>query len=100
MTRRVALAVENARLYSEQLQASHALQHSLLPPQLPEVPGLDVAAGYQAAGEGDEVGGAFYDVFKAAPCRWRVAIGARCGKRQRATPASIPTRAALRTPGP
>src|SRR5439155_3695783 len=96
LTRRVALSLDNARLYSEQLQASHALQHSLLPPQLPEVPGLDVAAGYQAAGEGDEVGGDFYDVFKVAPCRWRFAIGDVCGKGPEAAAVTGLTRHALR----
>jgi serine phosphatase RsbU (regulator of sigma subunit)/anti-sigma regulatory factor (Ser/Thr protein kinase) len=96
LTRRVALALDNARLYSGQLQASHALQRSLLPPQLPEVPGLDVAAGYQAAGEGDEVGGDFYDVFKVAPCRWRFAIGDVCGKGLEAAAVTGLTRHALR----
>jgi serine phosphatase RsbU (regulator of sigma subunit)/anti-sigma regulatory factor (Ser/Thr protein kinase) len=96
LTRRVALALDNARLYSEQLQASHALQRSLLPPQLLEVPGLDVAAGYQAAGEGDEVGGDFYDVFKVAPRRWRFAIGDVCGKGLEAAAVTGLTRHALR----
>jgi serine phosphatase RsbU (regulator of sigma subunit)/anti-sigma regulatory factor (Ser/Thr protein kinase) len=96
LTRRVALALDNARLYSGQLQASHALQRSLLPPQLPEVPGLDVAAGYQAAGEGDEVGGDFYDVFKVAPRRWRFAIGDVCGKGLEAAAVTGLTRHALR----
>jgi serine phosphatase RsbU (regulator of sigma subunit)/anti-sigma regulatory factor (Ser/Thr protein kinase) len=96
LTRRVALALDNARLYSGQLQASHALQRSLLPPQLPEVPGLDVAAGYQAAGEGNEVGGDFYDVFKVAPWRWRFAIGDVCGKGLEAAAVTGLTRHALR----
>ena len=96
LTRRVALALDNARLYTEQLQASHALQRTLLPPQLPEVPGLDVAAGYQAAGEGDEVGGDFYDVFKVAPRRWRFAIGDVCGKGLEAAAVTGLTRNALR----
>jgi len=33
-----------------------------------------VAAEYQAAGEGDEVTGAFYDIFKIPPGRCRSAI--------------------------
>ena len=36
---------------------------SLLPPELPEIPGLDSAALYRPAGEGNEVGGDFYDLF-------------------------------------
>jgi serine phosphatase RsbU (regulator of sigma subunit)/anti-sigma regulatory factor (Ser/Thr protein kinase) len=77
--RRVALALDNARLYSQQLQTSRALQRSLLPPEVPEVPGVDLAAAYAAAGEGNEVGGDFYDVFAVAEDRWRFAIGDVCG---------------------
>ena len=89
LTRRVALALDNARLYSEQLQATNALQRSLLPPELPDIPGVELAAGYEAAGEGNEVGGDFYDVFEvdAGPLavrdrrRLRQGAGSRCGDR-------------------
>ncbi len=96
LARRVALALDNATLYTGQLRASHALQRSLLPPQLPVVPGLDIAAGYQAAGEGSEVGGDFYDVFPAGPDRWRFAIGDVCGKGMEAASVTGLTRHALR----
>jgi hypothetical protein len=92
----LASALDNARLYSGQLRASHALQRSLLPPQLPVIPGLDIAAGYQAAGEGDEVGGDFYDLFQIAPDRWRFAIGDVCGKGMEAASVTGLTRHALR----
>jgi serine phosphatase RsbU (regulator of sigma subunit)/anti-sigma regulatory factor (Ser/Thr protein kinase) len=96
LTRRVALALDNARLYSEQLQATRALQRSLLPPELPEIPGLELAAGYEAAGERNEVGGDFYDVFEAPPGRWRFAIGDVCGKGPEAAAVTGLTRHALR----
>jgi serine phosphatase RsbU (regulator of sigma subunit)/anti-sigma regulatory factor (Ser/Thr protein kinase) len=96
LARRVALALDNARLYTDQLRASHALQRSLLPPQLPVIPGLDIAAGYQAAGEGNEVGGDFYDVFQVGPDRWRFAIGDVCGKGIEAASVTGLTRHALR----
>jgi serine phosphatase RsbU (regulator of sigma subunit) len=96
LARRVALALDNARLYTDQLRASHALQRSLLPPQLPVIPGLDIAAGYQAAGEGNEVGGDFYDVFQVGPDRWRFAIGDVCGKGMEAASVTGLTRHALR----
>jgi serine phosphatase RsbU (regulator of sigma subunit)/anti-sigma regulatory factor (Ser/Thr protein kinase) len=96
LTRRVALALDNARLYSEQLQASHALQRSLLPPSLPAISGLDVAAGYQAAGEQTEVGGDFYDIFEIGHDRWRFAIGDVCGKGLEAAAVTGLTRHALR----
>jgi serine phosphatase RsbU (regulator of sigma subunit) len=96
LARRVALALDNARLYSDQRRASHALQRSLLPPRLPEISGLGVAAGYQAAGEGNEVGGDFYDIFPAGPGRWRFAIGDVCGKGLEAAAVTGLTRHALR----
>jgi serine phosphatase RsbU (regulator of sigma subunit)/anti-sigma regulatory factor (Ser/Thr protein kinase) len=96
LTRRVALALDNARLYSEQREVNSALQRSLLPPELPSIPGMDVAAGYEAAGEGNEVGGDFYDVFEAAAGRWRFAIGDVCGKGPEAAAVTGLTRHALR----
>jgi serine phosphatase RsbU (regulator of sigma subunit)/anti-sigma regulatory factor (Ser/Thr protein kinase) len=96
LTRRVALALDNARLYSEQREANSALQRSLLPAELPSIPGMDVAAGYEASGEGNEVGGDFYDVFEAAAGRWRFAIGDVCGKGPEAAAVTGLTRHALR----
>jgi serine phosphatase RsbU (regulator of sigma subunit)/anti-sigma regulatory factor (Ser/Thr protein kinase) len=96
LTRRVALALDNARLYSEQRQATNALQSSLLPPELPDIPGMELAAGYEAAGEGNEVGGDFYDVFEATAGRWRFAIGDVCGKGPEAAAVTGLTRHALR----
>ncbi len=93
---RAALALANARLYSQQLQATHALQRSLLPPELPDIPGVEVAAAYQPAGEGNEVGGDFYDVFEVAAGRWRFAIGDVCGKGPEAAAVTGLTRHALR----
>jgi serine phosphatase RsbU (regulator of sigma subunit)/anti-sigma regulatory factor (Ser/Thr protein kinase) len=96
LTRRVALALDNARLYSAQREANSALQRSLLPAELPAIPGMDVAAGYEASGEGNEVGGDFYDVFEAAAGRWRFAIGDVCGKGPEAAAVTGLTRHALR----
>jgi serine phosphatase RsbU (regulator of sigma subunit)/anti-sigma regulatory factor (Ser/Thr protein kinase) len=88
LTRRAALALDNARLYERQRTTSQALQHSLLPPELPTIDGIELAAEYEAAGEANEVGGDFYDVFPVdhrpadGPStasegggRWRFAIG-------------------------
>jgi PAS domain S-box-containing protein len=78
--RRAATAIENARLYGERAYIARTLQHSLLPPHLPEIPGVEVAARYRAAGEGIEVGGDFYDVFDTGDRHWAVLIGDVCGK--------------------
>lgn len=78
--RRAATAMENARLYGELAETARTLQQSLLPPHLPEIAGLDVAARYRPAGEGIEVGGDFYDLFDTGDARWAVVIGDVCGK--------------------
>ena len=54
---------------------ARTLQQSLIPPALPLIGGLDVAAAYRPAGSGDEIGGDFYDVFQVGASDWFVAIG-------------------------
>ena len=79
VARRAALAIDNARLYEERAKVARTLQQSLLPPVLPDVPGLQLAARYLAAGEG-EVGGDFYDCFPTRGGDWALVIGDVCGK--------------------
>ena len=67
---RAAIAVENARLYAERSQIATTLQRSLLPPDLPEIPGFRLASLYRAAGEQNEVGGDFYDAFEVPGAGW------------------------------
>jgi phosphoserine phosphatase RsbU/P len=57
-----------------------ALQLSVLPPPLPAIAGLDLAALYRPAGDFLEIGGDFYDVFEIRPDTWLVAIGDVCGR--------------------
>jgi PAS domain S-box-containing protein len=78
--RRAALALDNARLYEEQSEVASTLQRSLLPPDLPRIPGVQLAARYRAAGEGIELGGDFYDCFDTGGGDWAVVIGDVCGK--------------------
>ena len=63
---RCAAAIDNARLYASQTRIAGALQESLLPTYLPEIPGIDVGLLYLPAGEAN-IGGDFYDLFDAAP---------------------------------
>jgi serine phosphatase RsbU (regulator of sigma subunit) len=81
LARRAAMAFDNARLYSERAHIAHTLQTSLLPPQLPEIPGVEIRARYRPGGSGiaTEVGGDFYDVFSTQD-GWAVVIGDVCGK--------------------
>lgn len=78
--RRAGTAIENARLYGERAEIARTLQESLLPPHLPEIPGIEIAARYHAAGEGIQVGGDFYDIFPLVDGSWAVVIGDVCGK--------------------
>jgi PAS domain S-box-containing protein len=78
--RRAALALDNARLYEERDQVARTLQESLLPAALPEIPGAEVAGRYVAAGEGNEIGGDFYDCFATGGGDWALVIGDVCGK--------------------
>ncbi|MFB7668943.1 SpoIIE family protein phosphatase [Kitasatospora sp. NPDC056138] len=79
LSRRAALALDNSRLYSERTATSQAFQRALLPPELPKIPGVEVEVFYQAAGEGNEVGGDFYDIFPIRPGTYGFAIGDVCG---------------------
>jgi PAS domain S-box-containing protein len=102
---RCALALDNARLFRERSRIARTLQESLLPPMLPELPGLDLAARFRAAGEGLEVGGDFYDLFETGDSAWAVAIGDVCGKGSEAAAITALARytvraAAMRQDGP
>ncbi|MFD3717522.1 GAF domain-containing SpoIIE family protein phosphatase [Streptomyces sp. NPDC058674] len=80
LARRAAQAVARARRFTLQSEVAHYLQQSLLPPDLPDMPGADVAACYHPGDSGTLVGGDFYDVARTGPARWALAIGDVCGK--------------------
>lgn len=78
---RIASSLDNHRLHEEQRSIAAALQASLLPDELPAIPGVEVAVRYWANGEGIEVGGDFYDVFALndEDKTWAIVIGDVCG---------------------
>nr|MBA2599383.1 SpoIIE family protein phosphatase [Actinomycetota bacterium] len=80
LSQRIAQAIDNARLYQERSHVARTLQRSLLPPELPRIPGVEIGARYRPAGEGNEVGGDFYDLFETRAGNWAVVIGDVCGK--------------------
>jgi serine phosphatase RsbU (regulator of sigma subunit) len=78
-----AIALDNARLWEEQVAIADTLQAALLPAALPDAPGLRLAACYrpQSAAEGIQVGGDLYDVVgDGARERWGVVMADVCGK--------------------
>lgn len=68
-------ALERARLADEQRQIAEALQRSLLPRRLPDVPGWEFAARYQPAGAAARAGGDWYDAFVLTGGRVGLLIG-------------------------
>jgi PAS domain S-box-containing protein len=78
---RAAVAVENARLYTQRSEIATTLQRSLLPTTLPQIEGWALATLYRPAGAGAhvEVGGDFYDAFE-TDHGWLVLIGDVTGK--------------------
>jgi PAS domain S-box-containing protein len=96
LARRAALAIDNARVHAELRATARTLQESLLPPHLPVIPGVELAARFRPAGTGIDVGGDFYDIFEGGPGRWTLAIGDVCGKGAEAAALTALTRYTVR----
>jgi serine phosphatase RsbU (regulator of sigma subunit) len=80
LARTTAMAIENASLHQERSVVARTLQSSLLPTDIPEIPGVELAVRYRPAGGRELVGGDFYDVFESGEGTWGVALGDVCGK--------------------
>ncbi len=96
LARRVALAIDNARLYEVQREIAHTLQQSLLPGTLPQPPGIEIAARYRPSGADAEVGGDFYDAWPIAGGGYAISIGDVAGKGPSAAALTALTRHAMR----
>ncbi len=77
-SREVALQIA-LKLGSDRAVLARTLQQILLPPRLPDIPGLQVAARYLAGGTGADVLGDFYDVFPSVRGSWGLVVGDVCG---------------------
>ncbi|KAB2346423.1 SpoIIE family protein phosphatase [Actinomadura rudentiformis] len=75
-----ALAVERALLFEREHKTAEELQRSLLPSDLPQLPGMQLAARYNPATRHVQVGGDWYDVFRLPDDRLAVAVGDVMGK--------------------
>ncbi|MEU6058763.1 GAF domain-containing SpoIIE family protein phosphatase [Streptomyces sp. NPDC047097] len=80
LARRAASAARNARQYTHRVTLARDLQAGLLLPELPRVPGADVATYYHPAGEGLDIGGDFYDIFPLDDGSWAFLLGDVCGR--------------------
>lgn len=88
VTAEVETAASLAAVSQENVQMAQDLQASLVPPQLPDAPGLDVAVRYTAAGPDwadTPVSGDFYDLYATASDvggapTWNAAIGDVTGR--------------------
>src|SRR5205807_7703679 len=94
LAQRAAVAVDNAVLYQHENEVAQALQRGLLPPALPTLPGIEVAAAYRPAAE--EVGGDFYDLWPLDERVWGFAVGDVCGTGTEAAAFNAVARATLR----
>jgi serine phosphatase RsbU (regulator of sigma subunit)/PAS domain-containing protein len=77
---RIAVGIRQDDLLNRLRTTAEALQAPLLPPALPTMSGLDIAARYRAQGDSLQIGGDFYDVFPLDDGRWALALGDICGK--------------------
>jgi serine phosphatase RsbU (regulator of sigma subunit) len=92
--RKAARALE----LSEQraIEVTGKLQRAILPAMQPDIPGLRIAARYLPA-DASEVGGDFYDWYRATDGSWYLQIGDVCGKGPAAASRALLARYTLRT---
>jgi serine phosphatase RsbU (regulator of sigma subunit)/PAS domain-containing protein/anti-sigma regulatory factor (Ser/Thr protein kinase) len=96
--RRAGTAVQNARLHSERAHIAATLQASLLPDELPDLPGFALSCTYRPAGKENWVGGDFYDVFEVQG-GWMVIVGDVAGHGAEAAALTAQARHTLRAIG-
>ncbi|MFW6034301.1 MAG: PP2C family protein-serine/threonine phosphatase [bacterium] len=79
---RAGAALAAARMYAEQVKITTALTADLLPPQLPDLDGVEFAGGYRASNDSERVSGDFYDVHLGSDTGDEpfVVLGDVCGK--------------------
>jgi serine phosphatase RsbU (regulator of sigma subunit) len=98
LTRQAALALDNARVHSELKRVASTLGSAFIPDLLQQPPGIEVLGQYLAAGELNEVGGDFYDVFeRGGSSEWSLVIGDVCGKGAQAARTTALARYTLRS---
>jgi serine phosphatase RsbU (regulator of sigma subunit)/CHASE3 domain sensor protein len=92
-----ALQARTEALYRRSDHVARTLQQSLLPDVIPDLPSFELAVRFAPAGEGDLVGGDFYDVFAVGDDHWAIVIGDVCGKGAHAAAVTAMARWTLRS---
>ncbi|MFD3892986.1 SpoIIE family protein phosphatase [Streptomyces cellulosae] len=100
VARRAASAAHNARQYAQRAALARDLQTGLLLPDLPDVPGAQMAAFYHPAGQGLDIGGDFYDVFPRGDGSWSFVLGDVCGRGAKAATTTALVRHTARAVAP
>ncbi len=93
---RVALALDRAHIYEREHRIAETLQRSLLPEQMPNLPGMGVSARYVPAASEAEVGGDWFDVIPMPGGRVGLVMGDVAGKGLSAASTVGSLRSALR----
>jgi len=91
-----AVITERRQAEEDVEQIAETLQESLLPSHLPEIPGVETAVDFRAAGRGQLVGGDFYDIVEGDDESWAVVVGDVVGKGAAAAAATGLARYTLR----
>jgi PAS domain S-box-containing protein len=96
ISERVRADARLQELLREQSRVAAALQVSLTPRELPDVPEAEVSSRYEPAGDGREIGGDFYDVFPLDDHTWGIVLGDVSGKGAEAAAVTAQARYTLR----
>src|SRR5205823_1169144 len=72
---RAALAINQSQVYEQEHRIAETLQRSLLPEQMPQIEGLQIAARYLPSGQALEVGGDWFDAMALPDGKVAVAVG-------------------------
>ncbi|MGH2859215.1 MAG: SpoIIE family protein phosphatase [Solirubrobacteraceae bacterium] len=92
LSRTAAVAIERSRDAEARARQLSELQTSLLPSELPQIAGLQVAAAFHAGDRSLEVGGDFYDLFELEDDACGLVIGDVCGHGAQAAAVTALTR--------
>ncbi|WP_371498883.1 SpoIIE family protein phosphatase [Kitasatospora sp. NBC_00374] len=94
---RAGSSLDNARLYARERTAALTLQRTLLPQQVPQPTGVEVAYRYVPGSSGTEVGGDWFDVIPLPGDRTALVVGDVMGHGLRAAATMGRLRTAVRT---